>query len=299
LAGDRSGERRAVLPALEIKTRFGPQQQRICRRQERRTGWLARANSRYKLQQIMIGTKRSPTPATGSGRTAFTLIELLVVIAIIAILAAMLLPALGRAKESARRTQCKSNLHQLGLATLMYASDNNDKLPDLQNQGVWFWDMWRPAASNLLENVRRTDIYYCPTEYYLYKENGPPDAWNAFPNYVVTGYIWLFPNAPGSSSTPNLSGSNMVTKITAGRPGLSVADTEMIVDAVISVMGITGDRRYNDITGAGGSRVRAAHLRQNRPTGGNICFLDNHIEWRKYSSMTNKITPRGLPQFEF
>jgi prepilin-type N-terminal cleavage/methylation domain-containing protein/prepilin-type processing-associated H-X9-DG protein len=87
----------------------------------------------------------------------FTLIELLVVIAIIAILAAMLLPALGRAKGRAWATACLNHVKQIGLASVMYASDYDDALPRSSHQGQSWVGSLQPYAAG-------TNLWRCPRD---------------------------------------------------------------------------------------------------------------------------------------
>ena len=84
----------------------------------------------------------------------FTLIELLVVIAIIAILAAMLLPALSAARESARANNCRGNLKTLGNTVVLYTADNGDYIPNFQMpRDETAWTLWAGAIAKQLDGV--------------------------------------------------------------------------------------------------------------------------------------------------
>src|ERR1041385_6092345 len=137
---------------------------------------------------LHLNPRRVPVRAKfGSGNPGFTLIELLVVIAIIAILAALLLPALARAKEKSKQTSCLNNLRQMGIAIFLYADDNQDRLPPPlydpdQFPGIgpynsyllfgWGGQVGQPAEAKLAVNLgllyvgnylRTPGIFYCPS----------------------------------------------------------------------------------------------------------------------------------------
>ncbi len=133
------------------------------------------------------------------GQAGFTLIELLVVIAIIAILAAMLLPALGKAKAAAQRTACMNDLKQLGVSVRLYVEDFACYPPRPISGDTAHW----PAA--LFGYYRNTNLLVCPSELALYGKlpgnnaAGGTDypyyqADNAACSYIMNGWNDAFPN---------------------------------------------------------------------------------------------------------
>ena len=102
----------------------------------------------------------------GMTRKAFTLIELLVVIAIIGILAALSLHALSKAKESARRSACASNLRQIILAALIYADEQGGRFPGQPGDGLPVRAAGGDGRNNydlLMPNVKNPRVWLCPS----------------------------------------------------------------------------------------------------------------------------------------
>jgi len=116
---------------------------------------------------------------------AFTLVELLVVLAIIAILAALLLPAVSRAKESGRGAACISNLRQVGVALQLYVDENHQSLPVMRDRPVAIGtnqpatNVFPSVETVLRDQLGNTNVLRCPSDrVQLFEQTGSSYAWN-------------------------------------------------------------------------------------------------------------------------
>ncbi|HEX4263526.1 MAG TPA: prepilin-type N-terminal cleavage/methylation domain-containing protein [Verrucomicrobiae bacterium] len=225
---------------------------------------------------------------TNANQRAFTLIELLVVIAIIAILAAMLLPALGKAKQKAWTTSCVSNLRQIGLGMRMFADDNNEFYPI--SGGDILWGAVDAGTGNyswmqqIHPEIGNTNVFNCPGNVQLPEQYRGP--FNYF-NGCNAAYVEAGTAAAVKSTRIMFPSAFVLSGDTCGIVGGSLRFDPLDADK--------DDYTQNCIGGAASESI--TEYWQIHAKGQNVMFADGHAKWYKtfdagemtfgYKTMTN------------
>jgi prepilin-type N-terminal cleavage/methylation domain-containing protein/prepilin-type processing-associated H-X9-DG protein len=131
----------------------------------------------------MKSASRKGEPEAPISLVAFSLLELLVVVAVIASLAALVLPALSRAKEAGRRAACLSNLHQIGVALQLYVQDNNNRLPVMRDYSLTTSNAL-PSPDQVLSNhLGNVNVLRCPADNHgVFEQTRSSYSWNSLLN---------------------------------------------------------------------------------------------------------------------